>query len=161
MEETINVRSIMRKFAREALGGSKTPHGVSNPVFRRAKDGSYQIAAFVYTYNAQERHDGLVKRPAHWMLLDPVSGKILNHLDCHTDDFCDIPLDTKCPLKAEDATVYSKEYANQTLAIFDLILRKLRITGKFDKELNDVYMYMMLRMVSVGFKECYRQLNQV
>lgn len=29
------------------------------------------------------------------------------------------------------------------------------------QELNDAYMYMMLNMVSKGFKEFYRQLNNV
>lgn len=50
---------------------------------------------------------------------------------------------------------------NQTLAVFNLILKKYLVTGKFDKELNDAYMYMMTKMVSVGFKDIYRDLNNV
>ena len=66
-----------------------------------------------------------------------------------------------CVLKAEDDTKYSAEYVNQTLAVFNLILKKYLVTGKFDKELNDAYMYMMTKMVSVGFKDIYRDLNNV
>ena len=161
MNESVNVRWVIQECKRNALGGAKTPHGVSNPVFRKMEDGSYSIAVFIFLYNAEELRSGVVKRPSRWMLMDPVSGEIREEIDCHERDFCTIPLGTPCELKAEDDTPFSKEYKNQTLAVYDLILKKLRITGKFDKELYDAYMYMMLRMVSVGFKECYRQLGTV
>lgn len=161
MEEKVDVRSMIKEFGAQALGGAKVPHGVSNPVFHRTEDGSYSVAVFVYTYNMQERKSGAVKRPSFWMTMDPRTGKVTEQIDCHKKDFSSISLDTMCVLKAEDDTKYSAEYVNQTLAVFNLILKKYLVTGKFDKELNDAYMYMMTKMVSVGFKDIYRDLNNV
>ena len=140
MQTEHNIRSVIKTFQMNALGGRKIPHGVSNPVFRYDENGNLIISAFVYTYSA---------------------GEFIAEYDCGENDFCTASVEAMCDLNAETDTKYSPEYTNQTLAIFDLVLRKYLKTGKFDKELNDAYMYMMLNMVSKGFKEFYRQLNNV
>lgn len=160
MEQIMNVREIMKKFAVSALGGKKIPHGVSNPVFRKSEDGEYNVCSFVYLYQAQELKDKSVRRPTKWMSINLKTGMVTEY-NCSDLDFSSAPTETLCDLRADDDTVFSTEYKQQTLAVFDLILKKFLITGRFDKELNDAYMYMMLRMVSVGFKPFYKELNLV
>ncbi len=160
MNQTMNVREIMKKFSITALGGRKIPHGVSNPVFRKNENGEYEVCAFIYLYNAQELKDKNIGRPSMWMALNVHSGQITEY-ECRSNDFSYADSNTKCDLHAEEDMVFSSEYKKQTLAVFDLILKKYLITGRFDKELNDAYMYMMLRMVSKGFKPFYKDLNQV
>jgi len=160
MEESLNIRTIIKKFSLGALGGKKIPHGVSNPVFRKNEDGSISAAAFVFVYNKDQIKGRSVPRPKKWMTMDLTTGEITEY-DCSVNDFSDLPSDFMCDLNAEDNTAFSEEYKRQTLAVFDLTLKKYLLKNKFDKELNDAYMYMMLRMVSVGFKELYKQLNNV
>lgn len=150
---------IMKLINKLALGGRKIPHGVSNLVFRRDENGKIVVAAFIYTYNAEELRSRKIKRPSHWITIDIKNGNAVCEYNCAEDDFCNIPMDSVCDLNAESDIKFSTEYTKQTLAVFDLILRKYQITGIFDEELNDAYMFMMLRMASVGFKEIYRQLN--
>ncbi len=160
MEELLSIRTIINKFSAAALGGKKIPHGVSNPVFRRNGDGNIEAAAFIFIYNKEQLKSRSVPRPKKWMTMDLSTGEITEH-DCSENDFCDLPDDMMCGLDAEENTVFSEEYKRQTLAVFDLTLKKYLVKNKFDKELNDAYMYMMLRMVSVGFKELYTQLNTI
>lgn len=150
---------LMKLINKSALGGRKIPHGVSNPVFRKNENGDIVVAAFVYTYSAEELRSKQIKRPSHWITVDIKNGNVIHEYNCAENDFCDIPLDFYCDLNAESDIKFSSEYNKQTLAVFDLILRKYEITGVFDEELNDAYMFMMLRMVSVGFKDMYKQLN--
>ena len=152
---------LLQTLQREALGGSKTPHRVSNPVFRRRPDGKIVVAAFVWTFTPDELKADRVGRPAYWLTCDVTDGDRIESFSCRENDFCDLPPDAVCDLRPETDEVFSKEYRHQTLAVFDLALRKYQLTGVFDKALSDAYMYMMLRMVSVGFKEPYRQLNHV
>ncbi len=161
MQTEHNIRSVIKTFQLNALGGRKIPHGVSNPVFRYDENRNLIISAFVYTYSAEELRSRSVKRPSKWMAINVQTGEFIAEYDCGEKDFCTASMEAMCDLNAENDTKYSPEYTNQTLAIFDLILRKYLKTGKFDKELNDAYMYMMLNMVSKGFKEFYRQLNNV
>lgn len=160
MDHIINVREIMAKFAASALGGKKIPHGVSNPVFRKDESGAYQVCAFIYQYNAVELRNKSIRRPLRWMSMNLSDGEITEY-QCSDKDFSATPEDVMCDLRPEEDTVFSKEYRKQTLAIFDLILKKLLITKCFDQELNDTYMYMMLRMVSIGFKQYYKDLGQI
>ncbi len=160
MDNTWNAKKIMTEFSRNALHGNKIPHGVSNPVFRKADNGEYVACAFIYLYNANELKEKRVKRPSRWISFNLHSGDIVEY-DCRERDFSEYPMDMVCDLQAEDDTVFSAEYQKQTLAVFDLILRKYMITGRFDSELNDAYMYMMTRMVSVGFKSFYKDLNKI
>ena len=161
MDKRIDSRNIIKIFQLNALGGKKTPHGVSNPVFRRNDDGNIEVAAFIYLYKADELRSGKLKRPSRWITVDLKNTEHISEFSCLEKDFCDIASDTVCELAPEENTIFSAEYSNQTLAIFDLVLKKYLVTGKFDKELNDAYMDMMLKMVSVGFKPFYRALNNV
>lgn len=161
MDNRINARALMSNMRKSALGGRKIPHGVSNPVFRKMDDGSYAAAAFVFLYSRDDLKNRTVKRPSRWITADIKTGQIISEYSCKDIDFSSAAADAVCSLDAADSTVYSKEYVDQTLAVFDLIMRKYNATGIFDRELNDVYMYMMLKMVSVGFKEFYRELNKI
>lgn len=161
MDKYLNAKEAIKMFNASALGGQKIPHGVSNPVFHKNENGDYLISAFIFLYNADEIRNKSVKRPSKWMTMDIKTGNIISEYDCREKDFCNISFETFCDLNPESDTKYSAEYTNQTLAIFDLIIKKYIVTGKFDKELNDAYMYMMLNMVSVGFKEFYKKLNNV
>ena len=161
MDKFINAKEAIKLFNANALGGQKIPHGVSNPVFHKSENGEYLISAFIFLYNAEEIRNKSVKRPAKWMTMDIRTGEIISEYDCREKDFCDVSFETYCDLNPASDTKYSAEYTNQTLAIFDLIIKKYIMTGRFDKELNDAYMYMMLNMVSVGFKEFYKELNNV
>ncbi len=160
MDTVWNSKSIMKEFAQAALGGENIPHGVSNPVFRKTENGKYNVCAFIYLYQTQELRDRKIRRPLKWMTLDLNSGEITEY-DCMEKDFSDMSMDTLCDLNPEDSTIYSPEYQKQTLAVFDLILKKYLLVKRFDKELNDAYMYMMMRTVPIGFKPFYRDLNEV
>lgn len=160
MNQKLEVKDVIRILKANAVGGKKVPHGVSNPVFRRDENGNIVVAAFVYFYTADDLKNQKVRRPAKWITLDISTGETTAY-SCNEKDFCSIKEDFYCELRSETDTKFSKEYCNQTLAVFDLILRKYQITRKFDNELNDAYMYMMLKMVSVGFKELYTQLNSL
>ncbi len=160
MEQAMNVREIMKRFSVSALGGKKIPHGVSNPVFRKNENNEYEACAFIYLYQAKELKEKNIRRPSKWMTMNVRTGDIVEY-DCSAKDFSSAAADLMCDLRAEEDTAFSAEYKKQTLAIFDLILKKYLVTGIFDKELNDAYMYMMLRMVSVGFKQFYIDLDLV
>lgn len=161
MAETLTLRTAMRVLQQNALGGKKVPHGVSNPVLRKMPDGNYVIAAFIYLYKAEELKAKNIPRPSRWLTMDPVSGRFLQEYACTEQDFSDIPLTEFCNLRAADDTVYSREYTETLISAFDTVLRKYRETGRIDLQLYDVYLQMMLKTVSVGFKPLYQQLSNI
>lgn len=158
--ETLNCKTIINIFNAKALEGRKIPHGVSNPVFRFSADGSLLAAAFIFTYNADQLKAKSIARPGKWIAID-LKTQAVTEYSCNDVDFTTVPVESMCSLNAETDEKFSAEYSKQTLAIFDLILKKYLLTSVFDKQLNDVYMYMMLKPVSTGFKALYRDLNLV
>ena len=149
---------LMELINSAALSGSKLPHGVSNPVFRLDTDGRIKVAVFIFTYSHEELKSRVIRRPMHWMTVDVADNDLVREHACTEEDFCSAPPWTRCDLNAETDEKFSEEYTKQTLAVFDLLLRKYKLTGVFDRPLNDAYMFMMLRTVSVGFKDMYREL---
>ena len=158
--ETLNCKTIMKIFNTEALGGRKIPHGVSNPVFRVSEAGTISAAAFIYTYDQKQLKAMNIPRPDKWIAMELNTRSVVEY-SCNDKDFTTFPSDGRCDLAADTDEVFSNEYSGQTIAIFDLILKKYLLTSKFDKQLNDVYMYMMLKPVSAGFKDLYRDLNLI
>ena len=137
--------------------GVKVPHSISNPVIRRLDDGKYAIALFVYTFNREQIQSGKANRPLEWLLLNPTNGKLIERVSCSDKDFSDDK--SECvELRTSDNTKYSKEYVTATISIFDTIIKKYTEKNEFDKQLNDVYMYMMTKMVPVGLKPFYKDL---
>lgn len=160
MGSYIGAREAMRIAGSYALGGVKVPHSVSNPVIRRLDDGKYAIALFVFTFNREQIKSGKANRPLEWLLLNPTNGELIERVLCSNKDFSDDK--SECvELRASDNTKYSKEYAAITTSIFDTMIKKYTEKNEFDKQLNDVYMYMMTKMVSVGLKSFYKDLNLV
>lgn len=156
----IGAKEAMRIAGSYALGGVKVPHSISNPVIRKLDDGKYAIALFVFTFTKEQIKSGKANRPLEWLLLNPTNGELIERVSCNNKDFSDDK--SECvELRASDNTKYSNEYAAITISIFDTMIKKYIEKNEFDKQLNDVYMYMMTKMVSVGLKSFYRDLNSV
>ena len=136
-------------------------YGVSNPVFRLDTDGRIKAAAFIFTYTEEELKNRTIRRPTRWLTVDVRNNDLIEEHSCGERDFTGAPMWTRCDLRTETDEKFSDEYTMQTLAVFDLLLRKYKQTGVFDRPLNDAYMFMMLRTVSVGFKDLYRDMNNL
>lgn len=156
----LDINKVIKVFHKKALGGQKVSQSISNPVFRRGENGDVVIAGFVYLYSVDDIRAKKVKRPSKWVTIDIISEEFKEY-DCCEKDFCDISFDTYCDLTTESETEFSDEYTNTVAAIFDLVVKKYTETGEFDTELNNVYMYMVLNMVSVGFKDFYKALSNI
>ena len=140
---------------------SNLRYGVSNPVFRQDTDGRIKVAVFIFTYTEEELKKRMTLRPMRWLTVDVRNHDLIEEHACVDLDFTFAPPWTQCDLRTETDEKFSDEYTMQTLAVFDLLLRKYKLTGVFDRPLNDAYMFMMMRTVSVGFKDLYRDLGSV
>lgn len=160
MLNELNFYKVSLELEKSILRGAKIPHGTSNPVFR-IENGKYCIAAFVYTYNRRLRENKLVKRPAYWGIMNPRTGEIIECNDCHRKDFSSMELDKVCNLEQENWTAYSDDYNNQTIDIFNEVLRKYIATGEFDKSLNNEYMSRVIKMAPVDFRRLYGDLCNI
>ena len=133
--ETLDFRTISKILSSQALGGRKIPHRVSNPVFRIGEDGSVKAAAFIYTYTAEQLKALCVPRPKRWIEID-LKTQAVTEYSCEEKEFSDLAADSMCDLSPEITEKFSREYSKQTIAIFDLILRKYLLTSVFDKQLD-------------------------
>ncbi len=159
-QKTLTLQEMMKKIGTYALGGAKVPHGVSNPVFRKTEDGTYAVAAFVFTFDREMLKNKTAHAPCEWILVNPADGALLQRISCSEQPFSSCGGDT-VDLRAESDQPFSKEYGMHTISLFDAVLKKYTQQQVFDKGLNDAYMYMMLGPVSVGLKPYYRDLNLV
>lgn len=74
MNQITNLNNVMKYMSKYDLSGSKMPHSVSNPVFRKIENGSYALASFVSTFSREQLKQNTANAPCEWIVIDPITG---------------------------------------------------------------------------------------
>lgn len=159
-QNILTLKDVTKSLASYALGGAKIPHGISNPVFRKLEDGTFVIAAFVFTFTKEMLSQNKANAPCEWILINPHDGSLIARYECTNKPFSQ-ESDSAVDLLPETNAKFSGEYKYYSISIFETILKKYVQKGVFDNELNEAYMYLMLNPISKGLKKYYRDLNNV
>lgn len=160
MNQITNLNDVMRCMSKYALGGSKIPHSVSNPVFRKLENGSYALASFVFTFSREQLNQNTANAPCEWIVIDPITGDLIARNQCSNDAFSN-QKEEFVDLKPESSIKFSKEYSAHTINLFNGLLSIYQANHVFDIGLNNAYMFMMLQSVSKGLKPYYNDLNLI
>lgn len=160
MKNSLTARMAIRKFSQYAMGGAKAPHGISNPVFCKMEDGSYALAAFVFTYNGEMIKNKKVKSPSEWILINPNDGALIDRISCATQNFSDLE-DSEIDFGTGEDIIVTDRYKSAALIILNFLIKSYVDTGCLDIGLNNVYMYMVLQVTAAGFRPYYEALNQI
>ena len=156
----VDIKTIVSNLNRNALGGAKIPHCVSNPVLRMENE-KLHIAAFVYTYNRENLQSNQMSRPIHWILADIESGEIVNEFDCRSVDFSNAEFDTTYDLNDSTVNRPSREEFEQIYKLFDEIRNECTATGL---EMVDKYFDYLNRILEVtpsNYQRFYKELSNI
>lgn len=160
MNQIANLNDAMRCMSKYALGGSKIPHSVSNPVFRKLENGSYALASFVFTFSREQLRQNIANAPYEWIVIDSITGELITRNLCSNKAFSN-QKDDFVDLKPESSIKFSKDYSAYTINLFNGLLSIYQTNHIFDIGLNNAYMFMMLQPVSKGLKPYYNDLNLI
>ncbi|MCH5191705.1 MAG: hypothetical protein J1F23_06020 [Oscillospiraceae bacterium] len=156
----LDIKSVVSNLNRNALGGTKIPHAVSNSVLRQENEKIY-IAAFVYTYNRENLQSNKMPRPTQWLLADIESGEIIKEYDCRSKDFSDAEFDTLYDLNDPNVKRPSREDFVEIYTLFDDIRNEIT---KNDLQMVDKYHDYLNRILEItpsNYQRFYKDLSNL
>jgi len=154
-----NLKTIMSQLNRQFLGGSKIPHGMSNPILRK-QDGQYVIAVFFYTYKKEHLDAKRLPRPKYWMVADIETGKLIKENSCQDTDFSKQSFEELYSMEKPDLIKPTPEYFNELFKLFDEVRDSLIKTGTFNSDKYFEYMNKMLALVPPSYHIFYSELGE-
>ena len=153
-----NIKTIMSQLNRQFLGGSKIPHGMSNPVLRK-QDDKYVIAVFFYTYKKEHLDAKQLPRPKYWTVADVETGKLLKENSCQDVDFSKQSFEELYSTEKLVSINPTPEYFSELFKLFNEVRDSLINTDKFESEKYSEYMDKMLAIVPPSYRIFYNELS--
>ena len=156
----LDIKTVVSKLNRTALGGAKIPHCVSNPVLRLENEKLY-IAAFVYTYNRENMQSNKMPRPIHWILADVETGDVFQEYDCRSKDFSNAKFDVLFDLNDSNVKRPSREDFEEIYALFDEIRKD---STENDSQIIDKYYEYLNRILEItpsNYQRFYKELSNL
>ena len=153
------IKTIVSQLNRQFLGGSKIPHGMSNPVLRKV-EGQFVIATFFYTYTKEHLDAKQLPRPKYWMTADLDTGRLIQEISCKDNDFSKQSLDEMYSMEKPDGINPTREYFEAVFVLFDEVRSTLMETGVMDNDKYAEYMTKMLAVVPTSYHVFYRELGE-
>lgn len=155
MEKTIQINTVI---ANNILGGSKTPHSISQPVIYKGNE-QYYLAVFVFFYTREDIEAGAVDRPSVWAIADIETGEIIKEYETKEKEFSDAPYDVKYNVRSDAQYDTSKEYYDKAFAILDSVREKLISSGKLYSLEYKAYLDRILANIPQDYQRFYRDLS--
>lgn len=149
---------IFQRVSREALGGQKRPHGISNPVLR-SEAGKVYLAFFVYFYGKKDLDDQQMPRPSLWMLADVRTGEILARYTCAERDFSSQSSAVRYSVRYPDKPQVSDGFWTGVYGRLDRVRQSYLGSGILDCNAYGRYLEEMLTMVPPEYRVFYRELS--
>lgn len=156
----LDIKTVVSKLNRAALGGAKIPHCVSNPVLR-LEDNKLYIAAFVYTYNRENLQSNKMPRPIHWILADIESGDVIQEYDCRNKDFSDAEFDILYDLNDPNVKRPARDDFEKIYALFDEIRNESTENGLQTTDKYFDYLNRILEITPSNYQRFYKDLSNL
>lgn len=150
---------VYQKIRPLALGGRKTPFGLSNPVLRRRGE-NLCLAFFVYTYTYADLQNKAVRRPSLWLTADLTTGQLLERIPCSNEDFSDAPFTEYFSTENPGALTLAKTHHQEAYAILDGVRAAAAQGGTVPETEYAAYLHRMLRAVPPAYHRFYWELSR-
>ena len=154
----IPIRDINMSARQKALGGAKTPHGVSWPVLHKHGRG-LTIAYYVTVHDHDELVSGTFRRPAEWLEFDIREGKMIGRYDCRVKDFSKEPMDGRYDLSQGAEKKPDAETIERLNRIFDSVRASIIAQGMPDMGLYNQYTGEVLSMIPEPYQVFLKELS--
>ena len=154
----VTIDELNGMIQKKVFGGSKVPHGVSNPVIRK-ENGQYYIAYFVYTYDKKNIDTGEYRRPIQWLLVDVKTGEIVNTYNCQEYDFSTQSFDRLYSLIDDSVKRPNENYFKIMDNLFDTVRASIAYGNKMDIDSYKAYFSNVLAITPKEYKVFYRELS--
>lgn len=158
-EQYLPTMKVFQNVRKQALGGRKIPHGVSNPVLRRTEDGKVYLAFFVYLYNKSNLDVKKMPRPSSWILADISCGKIFSHISCAQKDFSSQSKDILYSVNYPQKPIVDANWYTELFQKLDQVRIEYCNNGRINEEVYKSYMDLMLTVVPPDYRIFYNDLS--
>jgi len=149
---------INSNIQKNILNGNKISHSTSYPIIYFEEE-KYYLAFFTFFFSQEDIKSGMVSRPTSWVIVDIVTGEIIEERDTNNIDFSDASYDVKYNICVDGEYDTSKQYYDKAFSILDDVRNKLITTGTLDKTQYQIYLNKIIANIPKEYQRFYRDLS--